>query len=387
VGAFAYWMQSNGYRPATIQHTVRTLKAVARRSNLLEPEQVKEYLGKAEVSENRKIKICEDLDRFYNWKGIPFQKPKYTRIEKLPFIPLETEVNAVIAGVGKKTSCFLQLLKETGMRCGEAYNMKWVDLDLEKGIINVIPEKHSHARQLKVSPRLIAMLNNLQRKWPYVFRNPKILKENSLHVFRRHYIEQRKKVADKLQNPRINAITFHTLRHFDFLVKPRPGEEPFTEGKPNASVWESVGLLPPQHGATPKMQPISDDTEEELLRKRAVDSLPSETNGQINRKYLGDESPSQLGQTVYATVGDSTKPRGVTEVAGTYSPYGEASNDNSNIYKHLGQKRDHMHSEADVSKLDGLFALSDSSLRVQDAFISKRILSGALHYQFCIVHS
>ncbi len=207
-------MQSNAYRPATIQHTVRTLKAVARRTNLLEPENVKEFLGKAEVSENRKIKICEDLDRFYKWKGISFQKPKYTRIEKLPFIPLEQEVNVVIAGVGRKTSCFLQLLKETGMRCGEAYDMKWVDLDLEKGIVSVTPEKHSHARQLKVSPRLIAMLNNLQRKWPYVFRNPKILKENSLHVFRRHYIEQRKKVADKLQNPRINAITFHTLRHF-----------------------------------------------------------------------------------------------------------------------------------------------------------------------------
>ena len=61
-------MQSNGYRPATIQHTVRTLKAVARRARLLEPEKVKAYLGKAEVSENRKIKICEDLDRFYKWK-------------------------------------------------------------------------------------------------------------------------------------------------------------------------------------------------------------------------------------------------------------------------------------------------------------------------------
>ena len=214
VAAFAYWMQSNGYRPATISHTVRTLKAVARRANLLDPEKVKEYLGKAEVSENRKIKICEDLDRFYRWKAIPFQKPQYTRIEKLPFIPLESEVNSVIAGVGKKTSCFLQLLKETGMRCGEAYDMKWVDLDLEKGIVNVVPEKHSHARQLKISPRLIAMLNNLQRKWPYVFRNPKIMKENSLHVFRRHYIEQRKKVSEKLQNPRITAITFHTLRHF-----------------------------------------------------------------------------------------------------------------------------------------------------------------------------
>jgi len=114
---------------------VRTLKAVARRANLLDPEAVRGYLGRAEILENRKIKICENLDRFYKHKGIAFQKPQYRRIEKLPWIPLEQEVNAVIAGVGKKTSCFIQLVKETGMRCGEAYDLKWVDLGLEEGIV------------------------------------------------------------------------------------------------------------------------------------------------------------------------------------------------------------------------------------------------------------
>ena len=46
IGAFAYWMQSNGYRPATNEHTVKTLKAVAWRSDLLEPKKFKGYLGK-----------------------------------------------------------------------------------------------------------------------------------------------------------------------------------------------------------------------------------------------------------------------------------------------------------------------------------------------------
>jgi hypothetical protein len=86
-------------------------------------------------------------------------------------------------------------------------------VDLERVVVSVTPEKHSNARQLKIRPRLIAMLNGLERKWTYVFRIPDILKENLLHVFRR-YIEQRKKVAEKLQNSRISAITFHTLRYF-----------------------------------------------------------------------------------------------------------------------------------------------------------------------------
>jgi hypothetical protein len=35
---------------------------------------------------------------------------------KFPFIPKEEEIDALIAGSGKKTSTFLQLLKETAMR-------------------------------------------------------------------------------------------------------------------------------------------------------------------------------------------------------------------------------------------------------------------------------
>jgi integrase len=207
-------MSKEGYRTATIQHSVRTLRAVARKCNLLNPETVKVYLAKADISETRKVKICEDLDRFYRHKGIRFEKPRYRKIETLPFIPLEVEVSQLISGVGRKTACFLQLLKETGMRTGEAYDLKWTDLDLEKGTVIVLPEKHSHARQLKISPPLIAMLNQLERKWPLVFRNPSISKESSLHVFRRHYVHQRKRLADKLQNPRLNSITFKTLRHF-----------------------------------------------------------------------------------------------------------------------------------------------------------------------------
>jgi integrase len=207
-------MQKEGYRPATIRNAVKTLKSLAKKTNLFNVDTTKDYLTKAQVSENRKVKICEDLARFYKWKGIHFNRPRYNKIETLPFIPLEMEVNQLISAMGKKTAVFLQLLKETGIRPGEAWDLKWTDVDLERGVVNVTPEKHSHARQQKISPRLIAMINTMPRKWPLLFRNPIIAKENSMHVFRRNYICQRKDLADKLQNPRINAISFKTLRHF-----------------------------------------------------------------------------------------------------------------------------------------------------------------------------
>jgi integrase len=42
-----------------------------------------------------------------------------------------------------KASTYLQLLKETGMKFGEALMLKWTDFDLENRTINITPEKGS----------------------------------------------------------------------------------------------------------------------------------------------------------------------------------------------------------------------------------------------------
>jgi hypothetical protein len=84
------------------------------------------------VSESRKAKLVEDLARFYQWKHIQFDKPNYRRIERLPFVPLESEIGQLISAAGRKTGTFLKLLKETGVRPGEAWNLKWTDLGPER---------------------------------------------------------------------------------------------------------------------------------------------------------------------------------------------------------------------------------------------------------------
>ena len=212
-------MQKQGYRYSTIQSCIKSLKPIARRTKLLDPEAVKGYLAGASISENRKDKLTQDLARFYKYKGIPFEKPRYRRIEKLPFIPTETEVDQLISGLGAKTACFLQLLKETGMRAGEAWNLKWIDIDFEKGTVNVTPEKGSRPRQLKVSNRLLAMLNAQQRPWIMAFRNLSTNPLKSLDGFRRNFELARVTLAKKLQNPRIRSISFKTLRHFKATVE------------------------------------------------------------------------------------------------------------------------------------------------------------------------
>jgi integrase len=207
-------MQKQGYRQPTIRGTVNSLKSIDRRTSLLDVQSVLAYLARIQASEARKENLSNHLARFYKWKGISFNKPRYTRVNKLPFIPTENEVDQLIGGVGKKAAAFLQLLKECGCRSGEAYAVKWTDIDTERSVVNIVPEKGSNPRQLRISSRLIAMLNALPHKWSFIFHSPELDAGISQDHFRRVFNRQRLKVAEKLENPRIRLISFKTLRHF-----------------------------------------------------------------------------------------------------------------------------------------------------------------------------
>jgi integrase len=133
--------------------------------------------------------------------------PKYTPIRKLPFIPTEQELNQLIAGCNKKTSTLLQLLKETGARCGEAWQLRWTDINFENKTVSITPEKGSEPRMLKISDRLSSMLNSFPRDHPETF-------QGTFKHFVRGFRRQRKQITQKLKNDRIGKIHFHTLRHW-----------------------------------------------------------------------------------------------------------------------------------------------------------------------------
>ena len=85
--------------------------------------------------------------------------------------------------------------------------LKWIDIDFCNRSVRITPEKGSNPRILKLSNKLVAMLNSLPRKNEYVFQN------GLLKHFGGNFRQQRKRLAYKLENPRINRITFKTLRH------------------------------------------------------------------------------------------------------------------------------------------------------------------------------
>jgi hypothetical protein len=60
----ALWMQKEGYKRSTIESAVSSLKSIARKANLLDPESVKRYLGAAKLAEGRKEALMESVHPF-----------------------------------------------------------------------------------------------------------------------------------------------------------------------------------------------------------------------------------------------------------------------------------------------------------------------------------
>lgn len=184
------------------------LRSLARRIDLFNPESVKGTIAQRNVSEGRKEMLSYDYLGFCKQFNLPFTPPRYQRIEQLPFIPLESEIDQLIASMGKRWATYLQLLKETGVRSGNAWNLRWIHLDNERRTLTVAPEKNSKPRQFKLTTKLIAMLNQLPRKSEQIFGG------GNYNDFARWYYMRRRLLAEKLGNPRLRQISFKTFRHW-----------------------------------------------------------------------------------------------------------------------------------------------------------------------------
>ncbi|MEM2104947.1 MAG: tyrosine-type recombinase/integrase [Candidatus Bathyarchaeia archaeon] len=123
-------------------------------------------------------------------------------------MPHEREIDDLIAGCKGSIAVFLQIIKETGARSGEVFNLEWIDLDLESGTLRITPEKGSNPRVFKISKKLRGMLENLPRNGEKIFHH------KSLNSLRRIFERKRQKIAYSFGNPRSLRISFHTLRHW-----------------------------------------------------------------------------------------------------------------------------------------------------------------------------
>jgi integrase len=206
---FMVKLHNEGIKPNSAKmYEYVLMNLVSHGANLLDPESVKEVIANKKVDDKTKALAVSAYSKYLEAFNGTWKPPRYRPERKIPFLPTEKEVDCLINAAHKKLATYLTLLKETGMRAGEAWSLKWIDMDLERNVITLNKtEKHGTPRTFKVSSSLIAMLNALPKTEEQVFSGLLI---NFAKSFRRY----RSRLAFKMQNPRLNRITFHTFRHF-----------------------------------------------------------------------------------------------------------------------------------------------------------------------------
>jgi integrase len=206
---YSWNLKKQGYADSTIEnYTFILKKLVTLGANLDDPETVKGAIAKQDWSSGRKWNITKAYTLWLKQQNKTWVKPKYKAVRKLPFIPTEQEVDSLIAGASNQMAAFLLILKETGVRSGEAFQILWTDLDYVNSSVRITPEKGSNPRVFKISPKLMVMLQSLPHTTKKVFRYSRMLSVTKT------FIKQRRRIAAKLGNPRLMQIHFHTLRHW-----------------------------------------------------------------------------------------------------------------------------------------------------------------------------
>ena len=196
---FAWKLKKRGLADKTIAlRTYRLNMLVKKGADLNNPDTVETILATETVTPANKREYVASYRAFTKTFNIPWTPIKVNYEPKQVFIPLESEIDALIAGCGKRTATFLQVLKDTGARSGEAVKLQWTDVNTENNTISINnPEKSSKSRTIKVSAKTIAMVNAMPKKYGnYIF----LPRAQPIHDA---FAASRKKLAKTLQNPRL----------------------------------------------------------------------------------------------------------------------------------------------------------------------------------------
>ena len=213
---YSWWMMKQGYKPTTRKSHRRNMRMLSRKgANIFDPESVKETIARQKNwSDTTKRNMVSTYSNFLIFYGLTWIPPRYRRTEKLPFVPLEKEIDQLIAGCArsKTVATFLQILKETGCRSIEAWNLTWDDIDLERNAMKLSSAKYGKPYEYRMSETLVSMLISLRGK-----HGSRVFAKY-IQGFANRFRRLRKTVAETLKNPRIQRISFHTFRHWKGTV-------------------------------------------------------------------------------------------------------------------------------------------------------------------------
>jgi integrase len=212
---FMWILKKQGYSEQTIRSYVTLLNTfVAKGVDILDPEDVKKAIAARLKHPTTQWNYCNFYDSFVKHMKMTWEKPLYKPREKIPFIPTEQELDQLISSTGWKISVILQIAKETAMRIGEILRLRWENVDPQRRVIIIDdPEKGSKPGISPITQNLIERILRLPKTTDRIFGTTKVTTATSTLT------QARKRIAQKLNNPRLLRITFHTFRHWKATVE------------------------------------------------------------------------------------------------------------------------------------------------------------------------
>ena len=201
------WLNERVREPTVVSYC-KILRQLRRLGDLENPDRIKTLICTHQVSEARKEMLANAYDYFVEYSGLSWTKPRFTREDKPIFLPLESELDQLISNARDKLSIFLQFLKETGADSGEAWKLRWIDVNIQNNTVSITPTKNHNSRMLVVSANMISRLLSLPHK------NERVFGCKNLDRFRWRYERMRNDLCKKLNNPRFHEIAFKTFRHW-----------------------------------------------------------------------------------------------------------------------------------------------------------------------------
>lgn len=207
---YAWKLKRRGLADVTVESRAKRLNILLKKgAKLTDPETVETILATETWTAPNKYLFVRAYKSYCKTMGVAWEPMKVKYEPPQQFLPYEDEVDALVAGCGRRTATLFQTLKDTGARLGEGVKIKYSDVDarnLEIRINN--PEKNSRSRRVRVTEKTISMISALPKKYgEYIFNPNPAAVEGA-------YGRQRNKLAIKLQNPRLKQIHLHTFRHF-----------------------------------------------------------------------------------------------------------------------------------------------------------------------------
>ena len=177
--------------------------------NVYDPEVVKAVIAKKKWKDGTKMQACYAYNVLAKMLGLTWVMPIYRQEEYIFFLPEESELDALISAArSRRMTAYLQTLKETFADPSEGLGLRWIDVDANRNVIAINkPVKNHRPRELEVSSRLIGMLNTLPKTSELIF-------QTCYRNMQSSFVKLRKRVASKLQNPRILKISFVSFRHW-----------------------------------------------------------------------------------------------------------------------------------------------------------------------------